>query len=72
MRTKMKDDTCLICQFYENCSQDSSEGCERYQYYKCETCIDRTVENDNVPKCFRGGIPCNHIRLCSNERRTQE
>lgn len=67
--SKMTDETCLVCCNYDTCDSQSSENCKKYEYYKCISCIDRVIENDEVPRCFRGGIPCEHIRMCSNERR---
>lgn len=62
---KETDNKCQLCRNFDICTKDSSQGCQQYEFYKCETCVDRTVENDGVPKCFRGGTPCSEIKYCS-------
>lgn len=62
---KETDNTCQLCRHYDMCSRGNSQGCERYEFYKCVNCVDRTIENNNVPKCFRGGLPCKDIKYCS-------
>lgn len=66
--SKEIDRTCQLCLNYDSCTKESSQGCENYEFYKCVNCADRTMENDNVPRCFRGGTPCKEVRYCSKDR----
>lgn len=70
--SKEFDKQCQLCHIYDTCNEENSQNCDKYEYYKCKECVDRIVENDEIPKCFRGGIPCMEIRYCSNERRAKE
>lgn len=63
--SKETDNTCQLCRHYDVCSRENSQDCEKYEFYKCVGCIDRTVENDNIPRCFRDGLSCREIKYCS-------
>ena len=62
---KELDNKCFLCTNFDECTSDSSKDCSKYEFYKCKTCVDRVVENDQVPKCFRGGHPCSQIYHCT-------
>ena len=63
---KELDGKCLLCMNYDICPSDSSsKDCKSYEFYKCQTCVDKVVENDQVPRCFRGGQPCSQIYHCT-------
>lgn len=63
--SKMTDEKCQNCTYYDECLKDSSQGCESYEFYKCKDCVDRVIEADNTARCFRGGLLCSEIRYCS-------
>lgn len=63
--SKEIDTFCHLCRHYDVCERRDSQDCEKYEFYKCVDCVDRTVENDNIPRCFRGGLSCREIRYCS-------
>lgn len=65
---KEKDMKCQVCLNYDTCDKSSSCGCFEYEYYKCSGCLDRTIDERGIPKCFRGGMPCSLIRMCTNDR----
>lgn len=66
---KETDEACLLCTKYDECNREDSKGCTEYEFYKCDTCIDKIIENDEIPRCFRNGVPCMDIKFCTNERR---
>ena len=71
--TKETDATCQLCRRYDNCTKESgSQGCQEYEFYKCETCVDRIIEHDEIPRCFRGGVPCMEVKYCRDERRKKQ
>lgn len=63
--SKEFDKKCQLCINYDTCSKESSQGCQRYRFYKCEDCIDRIIKNDEIPRCLRGGTPCSEIQYCT-------
>lgn len=64
--SKETDKQCQLCLSYDTCSKGSgSQGCQQYEFYKCKDCVDRVMENDGIPRCFRGGMPCAEIQYCS-------
>ena len=64
--SKETDKRCQLCLNFDTCSEElGSQGCQQYQFYKCKGCIDRVVESDGIPRCFRGGMPCAEIQYCS-------
>lgn len=65
----VKDDKCQLCSNYDNCiDHKSSKNCDEYEFYKCVRCVDRVIESDNIPRCFRGGMKCHDIQWCSNSK----
>lgn len=65
---KVTDMNCQNCSNFDTCREldlDSNQCGESYEYYKCKDCVDRVQETGDIPRCFRGGIPCNHIKMCS-------
>lgn len=56
---------CHDCSGYDTCETHNGKDCEKYEYYKCKDCVDRVVEHDEIPRCFRGGMKCMDIRQCT-------
>ena len=67
---KVTDKYCQLCKNYDTCDrEDGSKGCQEYEFYKCETCVDRILEDiEEVPRCFRGGTLCSQIEYCNHQR----
>lgn len=61
---KEYDDKCQDCSSYDICSKESSRGCTQYEFYKCETCVNKDIKGKTI--CIRGGLPCSEIRYCKN------
>lgn len=66
--SKESDEKCLNCINYDTCDKPSSKNCDNYTFYNCKTCIDKVIENDYIPRCFRNGVPCTQIKFCNNYR----
>lgn len=60
--SKVTDEGCLGCCNYDECYGYNSNVCKTYEYYKCIDCINRIIENDEIPRCFIGkGVPCKEM-----------